>query len=1307
MSNYDWSKLSDENLFRDLCNAIIKEEFAWPLVTISRGKDQGIDAEYTGDYKSKKGRWIFQYKWLNPSNGNPPNVSSLKSTLIGGSRPEIQYVYQNHNPDHYVVLTNISLTLKNKRDIIKYGKNIGIKDVIIYDQADLDVFLYNFPSLVRKFINDQPPILEHYSDKFSSELMDKNSIYYCGSDSEFLGRKEEIQILEEFISSNQQQIALIKGEGGIGKTRLIIELAKAIEQNNNNIKFRFVRDLETLTFGDLTRDLPLVGKNGKNVQVLVFDDAHKFPRDVISQLDYFTRNKKLVQVKVILITRPELSDQVLNLLPLYGGASQPFSLDLKNIGFANIVKIISSKIKDEYIIRNISSWARKGRWTPLIAKLVITESIKSQGKTFKSATIGSNVLSKIFNGYLNGLDNDVKDLLEIVSLIEPFYYQDQDLRTAIKTFLGWEESKLLTNIDKLVALADPPFIEIGTWGAPKMRIRPDVFSDWLRDRYCYSKSGKVTEKCKRLLHDLLPIATEQILTNLAQAEFDKEEKILDPFWDEIRSKVLSMNNFERSNLMKVIKKVALYRPKDSLDIVSTIIANKQPAFTPPSHDWFEFKHEHVLNDIPEILGDIGYHEAYYTDAIKELFGLASSGYSYTENDSKNKLLELSGIIFRRSLKFNQKLLNFVRANKNKFDAKQKKILYDLLKKQFATEIHYSFSHPDNPRTFSWTTYPIRLTYSKKGFDELKHFRGRALREVLTLFNESENNDKCEVLKVISGILHGLIYQYHPFGNTPLTEDKSYPLEPELGKIILFLKKTVKNELKKKNPDFRVLDEVIGCLNVFRDKQTKYKVTLQQLRGSIKESDTYRLYDQLLAEHKDRDDWSVGDKDYLKNPAIKRIVKSYLQKPEYFAVFFETMLSLREGWIFGSVKKLAMEIGVTYPEFAEAVIKTIVSHQLRNLSKYGGYFLIGIRKSRYPLSQKILSYLVTLQDILAARVVVQSFDRYWVYDFQSKVVKDIASSEIDFLREIKAMKDPDFNAEFAHAASTFLYLDQSQALELLLVASEAIGSEGFILAESIAQSLDPKDHEFRKEDLEVIERIFMNFIQLSDLDRTQMYWHIEQVLEFILRYDPEFIVTFYEERIKYKNSLPEGTEYDAVPYKVEFPTISDRELQLRLCRRIRDWVVEKNWFRFEVLRFIRNFGFSQDVLEEALREWILNNDDNADIKHEKIVFAAYLLRDFEDSDWLYGLLSLLLEKASEYESSDTQYRDIMGEIHGCINTGGGWGDSKHQSVIRYLTDVLNNQKLNLGIKTKKFIKDQIKQHRSEAEHMNNILNADWE
>ena len=122
---------------------------------------------------------------------------------------------------------------------------------------------------------------------------------------EFVGRESELRELHEFLENNKE-VFVITGEGGFGKTRLAIEFARQIANDNWDVYF-IDRDK------DFKHSVVSIVLSGKNV-LLILDDASRYPErnKVIGFVQNPPEDINAKTVKLLLIDRAIFKESIEN-----------------------------------------------------------------------------------------------------------------------------------------------------------------------------------------------------------------------------------------------------------------------------------------------------------------------------------------------------------------------------------------------------------------------------------------------------------------------------------------------------------------------------------------------------------------------------------------------------------------------------------------------------------------------------------------------------------------------------------------------------------------------------------------------------------------------------------------------------------------------------------------------------------------------------------------------------------------------------------------------------------------------------------
>lgn len=304
--NINWQSYDDQ-FFQQFCNALLSLEVSKSFVPFSApGRDGGIDGLFSGTYDGKVGEWRFQDKFHKTARKQA--YEALKKDVLTEMR-------KLADEDHYIILSNVSLLPQERAALLSLGNqelhHLGKGNVFfdVWDDAKIHTLYIRHP-ILRLWVEDgfTTAQLISYSDYFDKELKvgieDPQTL-----SNEFIGRKADLNLLIDYLTSDAENIAVVSGEAGIGKTRLVIEFFQ-----NHLSKIDEWQAL-VLTTHRINFDRILFGLSGSVNTIVLVDDAHKFAPDDIADLRNLIRIPSQRKLKFILTGRRLLIDRALESIP--------------------------------------------------------------------------------------------------------------------------------------------------------------------------------------------------------------------------------------------------------------------------------------------------------------------------------------------------------------------------------------------------------------------------------------------------------------------------------------------------------------------------------------------------------------------------------------------------------------------------------------------------------------------------------------------------------------------------------------------------------------------------------------------------------------------------------------------------------------------------------------------------------------------------------------------------------------------------------------------------------------------------------
>ncbi|MBM6614365.1 restriction endonuclease [Desemzia sp. RIT804] len=255
MKNYDFHALLEPLEFQELARDIVQIKEGLHFESFRDGKDEGID----GLYRTNEETIILQAKRYRT------NFSKLKYSLKKEELPKVQKL----QPTRYILCISMNLSPGNKKEIYKLFKGY-IKDTSdILTSKDLNNLL-GMPGYEKVERNYHKLWLN--SIDILSDIVDNSINKPRLRESEF-ELKRALKTVRMYVQSNmyrkafdildRENVVLISGDPGMGKTSMAYMLAIAFLQNNSSKGFTWINSIEEV-YGSM--------KDPDEQQVFILDD---------------------------------------------------------------------------------------------------------------------------------------------------------------------------------------------------------------------------------------------------------------------------------------------------------------------------------------------------------------------------------------------------------------------------------------------------------------------------------------------------------------------------------------------------------------------------------------------------------------------------------------------------------------------------------------------------------------------------------------------------------------------------------------------------------------------------------------------------------------------------------------------------------------------------------------------------------------------------------------------------------------------------------------------------------------------------
>jgi hypothetical protein len=608
-TNYKWPLIQSGGAFQALVNALLQFEFPGTRVFGRAGKDSGQDA------RSADGKTVYQYKHhSDPSFAKTLSDAGKELTKISKYRQpaDARYIHWQYAQE-WVLVTNLEVNPNDEarwnKEIVPDFANIGLK-AKLWSLENLEALLTKYPYVVEAFFEGQNRCFLSVAEAY--EFIRADEIGDSGLKVVLLGREAELSSVDAFLKGTKK-VLWMHGPGGIGKSRLLLEVGAKAEAEGNQVLWAVEATMSRSTqwFSAVNFGLPTV---------LLLDEPQDpdLIRAIAEQVR--TTNSQMHGWKVIISVRSP-NDPVLKAVTCLPANMREEPLVLPQLTLEK-----AKKLALELIATSTLSSLQQDQ------KENIADHLSRLGDRFPIwIAIAVNVLAK--HGDLANLPRDwgdiarkyiaevierstsrtcthqqLEEILRWVAIYEDFDIEDAPLVSFVSRRAGFtDESRFLECLNSLVSRK---FVVRRGVNQRLYSIKPDVVrelvvSDWLT--WSTDNKTEATPAAKNLVALLLsgfdgkPLPRLQSLVKgLAKTEFSTslqgvKIELLSPLVTELKRIASQGTVFEQHGILSFISSLDFARLMDVLEIVRTIRQTEKPA--QEYSDFFEHKHEMTHKDV--------------------------------------------------------------------------------------------------------------------------------------------------------------------------------------------------------------------------------------------------------------------------------------------------------------------------------------------------------------------------------------------------------------------------------------------------------------------------------------------------------------------------------------------------------------------------------------------------------------------------------------------------------------------------------------------------------------------------------------
>ena len=421
-----------------------------------------------------------------------------------------------------------------------------------------------------------------------------------------VGRSDHIRLAHEFVESQHQNVAVLVGRGGIGKSKILHALAETFHSEHKGMSLWFTAEGVPLT-QDGADHLPY------EPCVLVVDDAHR--RGDLPALLALSRQRRLV-TKLLLTCRPQSVDHLRSQLT-HGGFDVHevvYLPDVKELSREEVTELGRQALGPEF--STLAGQLARVTWDcplvtvvggQLVAKKAIAPELLERDEEFRHT-----VLTR-FRDILVGEVGDridpslCRSLLDLIAAVQPIRLDNEKTLQGEAEFLSIDRPILLRSLGALQEAG--VLLRRGN----TLRIVPDVLADHILHEASVTPQRQSTGYADLVFDKFGSLCPGEVLRNLSELDWRlrwsgvPSAELLRGVWQRIEHEFKEASNLGRLTILRILGDVALNQPERMLALVEYAMRN--PTTKAEDAEWsgvYEFGHGDVLRQLPTLLRRISY-----------------------------------------------------------------------------------------------------------------------------------------------------------------------------------------------------------------------------------------------------------------------------------------------------------------------------------------------------------------------------------------------------------------------------------------------------------------------------------------------------------------------------------------------------------------------------------------------------------------------------------------------------------------------------------------------------------------------------
>ena len=436
---------------------------------------------------------------------------------------------------------------------------------------------------------------------------------------QLVGRSEQLAGLLAFAKSAESQFAVLVGRGGIGKSRLLRELA-LVGEREGAASFRFAARNSEIGPVDFEQLPPGEGL------VVVVDDGFEAP-EVISLIDGVQRSRP--DAKIILSMRPQQPAAFTASLGQAGiHPSELARWDLDDLSYVDAEALAAQALGPNVNPALAGRLAAIGRDCPLlivVGAVLIGRGLLDPRQLESGDPLRCEIMAAfrkaLAGGPGEGDPETRQEILKGIAALQPFRLDQSAFRSALEGLTGRAFDQLMPHLRRLEDAG------VLTRRGTAIRIIPDLLGDTMLAEACLDlRSGTPTGYLERVLSGIEGECLLNVFVNASRVDWQFRNiggSLTASLWEMVTNEFRIGRNDTRLGLLTVLRKAAYFQPGQTITLARWAIAHPAEDVGVPLGPWhYRATHRMVQEELAAVLGNTAYHADHLREAADLLWVLA-------------------------------------------------------------------------------------------------------------------------------------------------------------------------------------------------------------------------------------------------------------------------------------------------------------------------------------------------------------------------------------------------------------------------------------------------------------------------------------------------------------------------------------------------------------------------------------------------------------------------------------------------------------------------------------------------------------